>query len=193
MPAVALSPVGFFGKLPARGDFVRRRLPAGLVQRWHDWLQQGLAASREVLGAAWTDLYLTAPLWRFAMAGDAAGLWMPSIDQVGRHFPLLLAVPLPAEVAAAGFAAANTGWYDALEATALTALDAGRGLDEFDHAVASLPSPRPAAANPPGGGEWWTAGSPAVAACRHAAGGLPPSAGFAALLDGRWHEHGWPP
>ena len=34
---------GLFGKLPARGDFVRRNLPASFVAAWDSWLAGVLA------------------------------------------------------------------------------------------------------------------------------------------------------
>ncbi len=47
--------VGFFGKLPSHGDFVRRRVADDFVAGWDSWLQQCLAQSRETLGDAWLD------------------------------------------------------------------------------------------------------------------------------------------
>ena len=43
--------IGFCGKLPARGDFVKSGLPRRFVEPWHDWMQRVLAASRRALGA----------------------------------------------------------------------------------------------------------------------------------------------
>ncbi len=83
---------GIFGKLPWLGDFVTRRLPHSFVEPWDDWLQRGMAATREALGDGWLDSFLTAPVWRFLLpAGSAgpamAGVLMPSVDRVGRYFP----------------------------------------------------------------------------------------------------------
>ena len=87
--------VGIMGKLPTNGDFVRRRVPAELAEPLDAWLAQALAASREQLGEGWLDTYLTAPVWRFALAAGccgpaAAGIWLPSVDKVGRYFPCVL-------------------------------------------------------------------------------------------------------
>ena len=41
---------GFFGKLPARGDFVRAGLPRDFVDPWDAWLQRVLAGSRDAAG-----------------------------------------------------------------------------------------------------------------------------------------------
>jgi len=48
--------VGFYGKLPSLGDFVGRRVPEHVVQRWDHWLQESVAASRASLGERWLDL-----------------------------------------------------------------------------------------------------------------------------------------
>ena len=60
--------VGFYGKLPSHGDFLRRRLSDAFVGGWDAWLQDCLAGSREALGDRWLDVYLTSPAWRFAAA-----------------------------------------------------------------------------------------------------------------------------
>src|SRR5260370_2664306 len=89
--------IGFCGKLPARGDFVTAGLPRRFAEAWHDWLQPVLAASRRALGEDWLAAWLEAPIWRFALSpgtcgpDSVLGLWMPSVDRVGRHFPLTFA------------------------------------------------------------------------------------------------------
>jgi type VI secretion system protein ImpM len=89
-----MAPVrGFFGKLPARGDFVSAGLPRDFVSRWDAWLCGVLPAALEAAGDSW----LQAPVWRFRLApgvcgGDKAAGWLlPSVDRVGRRFPLTLA------------------------------------------------------------------------------------------------------
>lgn len=88
---------GYFGKVPARGDFINDQLPTAFVECWNEWLQAVMAVSREQLGDNWLDYYLTSPIWHFALSpgvcGDTAvaGTLMPSVDQVGRHFFFTLA------------------------------------------------------------------------------------------------------
>ena len=88
--------VGFFGKLPSHGDFLRRRASDAFVDAWDAWLRECLAASREALGERWLDVYLTSPAWRFVCAAGTCGpapvigLMVPSVDRVGRYFPLTL-------------------------------------------------------------------------------------------------------
>ena len=90
----------WFGKLPFLGDFASRRLPESFIRPWDEWLQPGLAAARAAIGERWLDLYLTFPVWRFVvpagLLGDAnwIGVLLPSVDRVGRCFPLTICEPL---------------------------------------------------------------------------------------------------
>ena len=90
----------WFGKLPFLGDFASRRLPESFIRPWDEWLQPGLAAARDAIGDPWLDLYLTFPVWRFVLPagllGDTCwiGVLLPSVDRVGRCFPLTICEPL---------------------------------------------------------------------------------------------------
>src|SRR6185295_13380063 len=97
MSEAAVAPPGWYGKLPNLGDFASRRLPPSFVDGWDAFLQRGLVAARDEWGPGWLDRYLVAPILRFwlgpGVLGDGAwaGLVMPSVDRVGRHFPLTVA------------------------------------------------------------------------------------------------------
>ena len=101
LPAGQLA--GYFGKMPARGDFVSGSLGREFVDPWDDWIQASIEQSRDRLGEQWLDVYLTSPLWCFALSpsicGNHAwgGVLMPSVDAVGRYFPLTIAAPLSPE------------------------------------------------------------------------------------------------
>lgn len=99
LPAQGLDVPGWFGKLPGMGDFGQRRLPPRFRALWDEWLQKGLQnlrAERE----DWVAHYLEAPIWFFALGEDVMspspwiGVLMPSVDSVGRYFPLTLAIEL---------------------------------------------------------------------------------------------------
>jgi type VI secretion system protein ImpM len=145
--------LGFYGKLPAKGDFLGRRLPRSFVEAWDAWLQDAVGQSREAMGEAWLDSYLTSPLWRFLLGPglcgpDAiAGVMMPSVDQVGRYFPLALAMPLPGCRAPVRVATSNDDWFARAEELALSALDDGADFDAFDEAVGAVGPPQ--AGSPP--------------------------------------------
>ncbi|WP_115527802.1 MULTISPECIES: type VI secretion system-associated protein TagF [Xanthomonas] len=91
-------PPGFYGKLPAVGDFVHRRLPETFVDPWHAAMQ-GLLHATGVEPA--TRAYQP-PVWRFVLMPGLAGItaWAgamrASIDRAGRAFPLVIAAPLSA-------------------------------------------------------------------------------------------------
>ena len=88
---------GWYGKLATLGDFAQRRLPPEWVRACDTWLSTALGGAREHLGPRWLDVYLTAPVLRFGWAPGIVdsrwwfGLLMPSCDNVGRYFPLLIA------------------------------------------------------------------------------------------------------
>lgn len=133
---------GWFGKLPMLGDFASRRLSAPFVTACDAWLSEGVAASRQQLGERWLDSYLTAPLWRFAWGPGVVdeawwyGVLMPSVDSVGRYFPLLVALPLPAAPTDAQALAALDALYEGMGRAALANLQPRASLDDFERALA---------------------------------------------------------
>ena len=178
---------GFFGKIPDRGDFVRHGLPQGFLAPLDAWWQRVLPGSSAILGAAWTDAWMEAPIWRFALAPGvcggfaAAGVWMPSTDKAGRLFPLTFAVT------GAGWAdiARYGAFVDAAEQAGLRALEETLTPQDLVAALAAAArsdgdnGPSPA----PGTGAWWTEGSPRVPPGRQQIQGLPSERVFAAMLD----------
>ncbi len=89
-------PFGAYGKMPGLGDFLKLGVGSGFASAWDRWLQTILFEARTHLGHAWNDCYMSAPIWRFALAPGLAGRYpvfgvlMPSVDRVGRQFPLTL-------------------------------------------------------------------------------------------------------
>ena len=123
---------GFFGKIPSHGDFITRDLPRSFLDGWDTWLQGCIAQSKTQLGGGWLDVYLTSPIWRFALmpgvcgAEPSAGILMPSVDRVGRYFPLTIATSQAGEVNPLQLPGVADRWFDAAEAIALRALDDDR-------------------------------------------------------------------
>lgn len=145
-----------FGKLPVKRDFVAVDMPRDLLRLWEAWLQGAMSASQSSLGPAWRETYLTAPIWRFwlgsALAGrDVIGALMPSLDGVGRYFPLaVFAVAGEGEALRPPVADAQPEWFEAAEAFLLDTLEAGRSYDDVLAALRALPAPafEPAAGPP---------------------------------------------
>ena len=165
---------GFYGKVYTHGDFVERRLPGEFVAAWDGWLRQSIAASREQLGEGWLDCYLNSPIWRFGLSpglcgpGAWAGVLTPSVDKVGRHYPLTLAVPLQETGDLPHLFASGEGaaWFAKLADLALSCcLDDDFDLEAFDRRLQACLPPRfaPVAAAPP---------ATAAFACRIAMDGL---------------------
>jgi type VI secretion system protein ImpM len=179
--ADAASPPGLFGKLPEQRDFVRRSLPESFVAPWDAWLRAGLEESRTRLGEAWLAAFLEAPIWRFALAPGlcgrcgAAGVLAPSVDAVGRHFPITLAAltDAPPDPSA-------SPWHDALEAIAIDAVTQGWTAERL--AVALAPVGAPPAGSAIGGSVWHTLGAPRVRPRRLELAGLPAPTSFAGML-----------
>ncbi len=183
MPAPLIS--GFYGKLPARGDFLRAGLPRAFTDPWDEWLQSAMAQSQAALGDDWLACWMEAPVWRFCLPDGvcgphgALGLWMPSVDRAGRYFPLTFAILLPG-AAPAALAAAGTRWLDGAEQIGLDALEHETMPEAISERIDALPPPDA----PAGGGDalWWTAGSPYVAPASLRLFGLPAPAQFATML-----------
>lgn len=151
MPGEALSgqapapSLGYFGKVPTRGDFVRRQLPHAFLEPWDAWLQGAFSASKAALADAWLDCYLTSPIWRFCLSpgicGGAAvaGVLMPSVDSVGRYYPLVLAALLPeTRRHPFAFAVRAETWFQAAQAALLGCLDKDFELEALNRALESL-------------------------------------------------------
>jgi type VI secretion system protein ImpM len=138
---------GLFGKLPGKRDFIALGAPSAFLSVYEPWLQGGLTASRLELGAGWQDAFLNAPIWRFwlgsAFCGQTvAGAFMPSVDGIGRYFPLTV------------FAVAETGaaipppeldpqdaWFARAEDLLLHALEPEASYEAVAQALAQLPLP----------------------------------------------------
>ena len=218
--------IGFFGKVLSHGDFVTRRLPVAFTRPWDDWLQGMLRASQQALGPTWLTTYLNSPIWRFALApgicGELAwaGVLMPSVDRVGRHFPLTVAaatVNSNGTVSLFDWMAEEGAWYDQIETLALSSLSENFSLDAFDVSLRSLTAlPHGSAPDQmialegldqlrgtasqlsrsianallKGHSLWWTDGSQQVAPCVLVRQGLPTADVFPSMLDGCWASRG---
>lgn len=138
---------GMFGKLPLKRDFVSVNTPREFLHIWETWLQGGISASRLKLGTGWQQVYLGAPIWRFWLGPDICGFpvvgsFMPSIDGVGRYFPLTAYFcGAPEEIIPAPPDDPQGVWYGQIEEFLLDALDAPSDYDGVLSALNALPNP----------------------------------------------------
>jgi type VI secretion system protein ImpM len=140
-------PCGLYGKLPMKRDFISVSTPQAFLERWEPWIQGGIAASRVALGAQWQDIFLRAPIWRFWLGAEicgrpAMGSFMPSVDGVGRFFPL---TAFACGEAGSAFPAPQTdpqpAWFAEVEAMLLDTLDEDAAYDRVLETLNNLPSP----------------------------------------------------
>jgi len=131
--------VGWYGKIPAAGDFVHRRLPRVLIAWWDAWLQYGLAALRQMPDEGAERGYAAAPIWNFAIpAGPGAagmvqlGCIAPSRDRVGRAYPLCAATALPAQVFRRSQLEGADDYYRRVGASLLAAVRHGCAAEQLD-------------------------------------------------------------
>lgn len=186
---------GLFGKLPARGDFVRENLPRDFTDAWDAWWQRNLAGTQQRPREEWQASWLESPVWRFMLPPrlcgrhGVLGIWLPSVDKAGRYSPLTIAAVASTDWAP--HAATMTSFLAAAEQAARDAL-------EFDLAPAELlqqvregfiADDAPSAAAPDfvaAQATWWTDGGPRVAPRRESGDALPEGRRFAALIDDDW-------
>ncbi len=142
---------GWYGKLPTVGDFASRRLEADFVDPWDRWLGDGLQAQRDALGAGWLEAFVHSPAWRFILSpgvlegfdahSTLAGVVMPSVDRVGRYFPLTLAGAIGRVPATSAEFESVFAWVDRLENAALEALQNDWSIDDLEAALESTVGP----------------------------------------------------
>jgi type VI secretion system protein ImpM len=213
-------PAGLFGKLPARRDFVAAGVSRGFLDVWENWAPAALIASREKLGAGWEEAFLGAPIWRFWLGPGLCGTCvlgasMPSLDGVGRYYPLTIvregAAP-PPEIDL------QEAWFDAAETFLLATLGDDASYEQFIVDLDSMPEPASdgiLGSTPSSGGYkrlgaapasetfdelrrshwrvlnahnsfWWTIGGATHAPAALACSGMPPPPLFSSMLTGEF-------
>ncbi|WP_287309819.1 type VI secretion system-associated protein TagF [Mesorhizobium sp.] len=127
---------GFYGKMPATGDFVTRRLPGDFVRIWDRWL------ARHIVPLIGSETWPRTTALRFlagpAAFGASAGIILQSADRVGRQFPLSIVAQLadaPVQLARAD------AWFARIEEAAFAAQRGELTPDDLDSALATLPVP----------------------------------------------------
>ncbi|SNB74729.1 type VI secretion system protein ImpM [Arboricoccus pini] len=138
---------GFYGKVPIHADFVHGRLQRSTIEPWDAWMQEALAASQQALGETWREAFFGAPIWRFILPSGACGphglvgVMMPSVDAVGRCFPLMLGLELAPSFDPLAVMEGAAAWFAAAERLALRALGSEFSLRDLDRRLPSISSP----------------------------------------------------
>lgn len=138
-----------FGKTPSKRDFIAPGAPRGFLSVWEPWMQAGLSSSKLSLDRQWQERFLTAPIWRFwlgpALCGAAQlGAFMPSLDGIGRYYPLtVLATPQGGEAYAPPEIDLYADWFAAAEDFLLATLEPAEDFDTITARLAALAMPAP--------------------------------------------------
>jgi type VI secretion system protein ImpM len=139
--------LGLYGKLPVFGDFVVRQLTSEFVNAWDGWLQEVLANSHQLLGDSWLEIYMLAPTWRFIVGPDILGgnawigIMLPSVDRVGRYFPLTLALPISPQTDIAQTYLANDNWFRTIKDLGMNTLKQDLDFKEYEVKLNRFPKP----------------------------------------------------
>ena len=137
---------GLFGKLPAKRDFIGANASRRFLEVWEPWLQASVATSKQMLNAGWIETYNRAPIWRYWLGADFCGeamigAFMPSVDGVGRSFPLAVFVGEGDATLPPPELEQNDAWFEAAEAVLLEALEPEATLERIAEQVLALPAP----------------------------------------------------
>ena len=136
MSAADLNVPGFYGKMPATGDFVTPRLPGDFVRVWDRWLAQHIVP---LLGTeAWPESTALRFLAGPTSFGTSAGIVLQSADRIGRRFPLSVVARLSEARLKLAYADA---WFDNIENAAFAAQRGELAPDDLDAALTALPVP----------------------------------------------------
>ena len=142
-----------YGKVPAKRDFIAIGAPREFLHAWEPWMQAGLSASQQTMRDGWRDAFLTAPIWRFWLGADIcgmtiAGAFMPSLDGVGRYYPLTVfayadpGMPIPPPDLDA-----QDEWFAASEEFLLSTLHNDVAFDAITAALDRLAPPQVQSSN----------------------------------------------
>lgn len=93
-----------FGKIPSQGDFVRTPSPSEQILAFEAWLTRAMERGDERGGEAFKAAFQAGPALGFVWSGVmekkkeralVGGVIQPSVDAVGRRFPIVIGAPLP--------------------------------------------------------------------------------------------------
>ena len=144
--------VAVFGKTPLMGDFLRVGSGGPAGEALEQWVEQGLAMAEARRGRYWPSLYTAGATYAFVFRPPRAspaketlvGVIKPSVDSVGRRFPLVVyssALPRPSVPWPHVLPIALGDFFDAA-ATLLIEADAVTGVADMQEALRRVPMPQ---------------------------------------------------
>ena len=204
--------LGYFGKVPMRGDFITHGLPVSFTEPWHQWIKQSLSSAKQQLGDDWMTHYLTTPIYHYVLSSDIYGgrTWlgviMPSVDSAGRYYPMTLCRSFTSEDSPLVLLNKFRHWLEEAEKLLLSTLNQNATLEifeqEFKRLAISAEEKQQATINIELEKRidtllfetyslWSTQGSELITPTLLIANSLPKHQTVVAFMDGRWEKWGW--
>ncbi|RYF32101.1 MAG: type VI secretion system-associated protein TagF [Comamonadaceae bacterium] len=142
----AQASIAWYGKLPSLGDFAGRRMSHALTGEWDAWLRAGMDELRRADDTNWPETFVNAPLWFFvahvaASGSPVIGALAPSMDRVGRYYPLTVMATATRPGSSFGEDAAVKAFLAGARSAIVEARRRTLSVDELDLRVNRLPNP----------------------------------------------------
>ena len=136
--------IGIYGKLPAHPDFISDSIHSEVSNELYEWGQTCLYHSQqELLEPDWLSAYLVSPIWRMCVPPTTKrkhawiGIMVPSVDAVGRYFPLFLIFEIdPKHLCVEWLFKEASTLFSILEKASLQALQKRQSLTEVKQGLA---------------------------------------------------------
>jgi len=141
-----LHPVAWYGKLPSAADFVGRRMPHAMETAWDNWVRSGMDQVRHETGAKWQERFVNCPIWFFMYPTQvqgvlAAGAIAPSIDRVGRYYPITVMALSASQPSGFTDDAQVSQFFSGLRSAVIDARRIPLRVEQMDERVLRLCSP----------------------------------------------------
>jgi type VI secretion system protein ImpM len=142
-PGDSMPELGFFGKIPAKGDFVRHNVVDDAARSFEQWVQESNDALRGA-GGELPDHPIRGVFTPPGGAHTILSVLVPSQDQVGRKFPIVIFALTPSAGTGTSYPFLPLAWSAFFEAAvALGKRAATLDVEQLKTAVVALPTAGP--------------------------------------------------
>ncbi|KFK97910.1 MULTISPECIES: type VI secretion system-associated protein TagF [unclassified Serratia (in: enterobacteria)] len=137
--------IGWYGKIPAEGDFLQRRLPSVVINRWAHWFHNGLLNLQQEPSGSSKYPFSQAPVWNFVIPAPLGnqyvqmGCLLPARDRVGRYYPVCAMRLWNLNDWHKQQLNIASDWYSQLGHTLLHGVRNGLSAEQMDHLLLAIP------------------------------------------------------
>jgi type VI secretion system protein ImpM len=138
-----MADLGLFGKIPAKGDFVRHNVVDDAARSFEQWVQESNDSIRGA-GGELPDHPVRAVFTPPGSAHTVIAAITPSVDSVGRKFPIVIFALAPSANTGQAYPSLPIAWASFLEAAVTLGKRAATlDVDTLKSSVGALPMPGP--------------------------------------------------